>query len=78
MLVTDPQRRISASDALKDVWFTKFKNMNPESEENKLDPDLLQKLKEFRGTSKLKKVALNILVKMTADSKDLERIREMF
>jgi hypothetical protein len=47
-------------------------------EEDKLDPDILTKLRAFRGVSTLKKVALNILVKMTADSKDVEHLRDMF
>jgi hypothetical protein len=38
--------------------------MEKNDEEQKLDENLLIRLKEFRGVSKLKKVALNILVKM--------------
>ncbi len=52
--------------------------MDKFNEEQELDPDILQKLQEFKGVSTLKKVALNILVKMTADSKDVEELRAMF
>lgn len=64
--------------ALKDPWFAKFKHMERGCEEDKLDPDIFTKLRQFRGVSKLKKIALNILVKMIADSKDMEQLREMF
>ncbi len=43
-----------------------------------MDPNLVNKLKEFRGVSTLKKVALNILVKMTSDSAEVEKIRAQF
>jgi calcium-dependent protein kinase len=36
------------------------------------------KLRDYKGVSALKKTALNILVKMTADSKDVEQVRETF
>jgi|LauGreDrversion4_2_1035121.scaffolds.fasta_scaffold275160_2 hypothetical protein len=78
MLVLDPQKRITPTNALKDPWFTKFKMIERGCEEDKLDPDILTKLRAFRGVSTLKKVALNILVKMTADSKDVEHLRDMF
>jgi Ca2+-binding EF-hand superfamily protein len=43
-----------------------------------LDSDILNKLRQFKGVSTLKKVAMNILVKMTADSPDEKGLREMF
>jgi hypothetical protein len=52
--------------------------MDKNDEEQNLDGNLVNKLKEFRGVSKLKKVALNILVKMTADSAEVESIRAQF
>ena len=56
------------------MWFTKNKSGDGkgEGEKGNLDPDIFNKLKEYKGVSTLKKVALNILVKMTADSKDVE------
>ena len=35
-------------------------------------------MKEFKGVSTLKKVALNILVKMVSNSNDVENLRSMF
>lgn len=77
MLVVDPKQRITPDKALKDVWFTKFRNIERGSEEDKLDPEILKRLKEYKGVSTLKKMAMNILVKM-ADSKDIEHLRDMF
>lgn len=37
----------------------------------------MMKLKEFKGTSKLKKAALNVLVKML-NPKDIQNLREVF
>ena len=42
-----------------------------------IDPQVLKCLKEFKGTSKLKKAALNILVKMI-DFKQIEKLRVEF
>jgi calcium-dependent protein kinase len=74
MLVVDPEKRITPTQALKDPWFTKSKQEDGkvDGEKSKLDPDIFTKLREYKGVSTLKKVALNILVKMTADSKDVE------
>ena len=78
MLVVDPNARVTPLQALKDPWFAKFKHMDPKDHEQELDPDILNKLKEFKGVSTLKKIALNILVKMTSDSNDVEGLRAMF
>lgn len=72
MLVVDTHSRITAEKALKDPWFEKFtKNVRIGSEEDKLDPNILQRLREYRGVSTLKKAAMNLLVKM-ADHKDID------
>lgn len=78
LLVVDPSKRITPTQALKDPWFIKFKNIQIGSEEDKLDPNLMMKLREFKGVSTLKKVALNILVKMSADTREVELLRDMF
>ena len=65
MLVVDPNKRIKGVDALKDPWFVKFLTIAKGSEEDKLDPEILKNLREYRGVSALKKVVMNVLVKMT-------------
>lgn len=78
MLIINPEKRITPTQALKDPWFAKYKHMDKNNEEQKLDPNLVNKLREFRGVSTLKKVALNILVKMTSDSSEVESMRAQF
>ena len=77
MLVLDPKRRITAERAIKEPWFTKCKHIEIGCDEDKLDPNIVQNLREYKGVSALKKVAMNILVKM-ADNKDIEHLRELF
>lgn len=72
MLVVAPKNRITAEQAMKDPWFEKFtKKITIGSEEDKLDPNILERLRHYRGVSTLKKAAMNLLVKM-ADHKDIE------
>ncbi len=47
------------------------------SEEDKLDPAILERLRQYRGVSTLKKAAMNLLVKM-ADNKDIKSLRDIF
>jgi calcium-dependent protein kinase len=72
MLVVNSKDRITAEQALKDPWFEKFtKLIRFGSEEDKLDSNILERLRHYRGVSRLKKAAMNLLVKM-ADYKDIE------
>ncbi len=78
MLVVDPKKRITADLALNDPWFSLFsRRVRIGSEEDKLDPNILERLRQYRGVSTLKKAAMNLLVKM-ADNKDIIYLREMF
>lgn len=63
LLIVDPNDRLSAEEALKHPWFKLFDQKNDE-DSTKIDPVVVQSLKEFEGTSKLKKAALKLLVKM--------------
>lgn len=94
LLVNDPAKRITPDMALKDAWFQKFKSTATANLDDKssgpiynngdraplgtLNPNILNKLREFRGGSTLKKAALNIMVKMISDSKDIQVLREAF
>jgi len=77
LLVVDPNQRPTAEEALKDPWFVKFTNIQKGSDEDKLDPNILQKMRQYKGVSALKKAAMNILVKM-AESKDIIKLKETF
>ena len=60
LLVVDPEQRLSAFDALNHAWFKNISSGMPV----KLDPAVLERLQSFRGVSKLRKAAMNMLVKM--------------
>jgi calcium-dependent protein kinase len=77
LLVVDVNSRLSAEDALKHIWFKKFKKMQKGCDEDKLDEGLVKQLREYRGESALKKAAMNVLVKML-DIKDIELLRDTF
>lgn len=79
MLVVDYNKRIRGAEALRHSWFTKFgsKGGVAGSDEDKLDKNILNNLRQYKGISTLKKAVMNILVKM-AEGKDIEHIREQF
>lgn len=72
----DPNKRISAYDALQHPWFTYIDGIG-DTTEFKIDPKVLDRLKSFKGASKLKKAAMNMLVKMT-DFREFEKLGEQF
>lgn len=78
MLVVSTKDRITADMALRDPWFHKFtKTIRVGSQEDKLDSNILERLRDYRGVSTLKKAAMNLLVKM-ADFKEIEHMRNLF
>mmetsp|Transcript_1951 Transcript_1951/g.3384 ORF Transcript_1951/g.3384 Transcript_1951/m.3384 type:complete len:197 (+) Transcript_1951:426-1016(+) len=64
LLIVDPKKRLSAGEALKHIWFTKIQQGEIDTKISALNPDVINRLKSFRGVSKLKKAAMNMLVKM--------------
>lgn len=74
LLVVDPKKRFSAGEALKHVWFTKS---NEKQLHVALDKEVVERLRDFKGVSKLKKAAMNMLVKM-ADQNSIEELRTQF
>lgn len=78
LLVVDPKQRMSAAQALKHNWFTNLEAGFIKGQSNVLrNNTVLQRLKDFKGKSKLKKAAMNMLVKM-ADQKQIEQLRANF
>jgi calcium-dependent protein kinase len=62
LLVVDPKVRLSAGDAMNHAW---FKQTAEEGDVKiTIQPGVLNRLQSFRGVSKLKKAAMNMLVKM--------------
>lgn len=74
MIIVDKKKRISAEKALKHEWFNKMIHNNETDAGCILDKDVLNRLKAFKGSSKLKRAALNVLVKML-NPKEIENLR---
>ena len=73
LLTPKPAMRITAAQALKHPWFYKMlKKKGNEGEDDLgnqgLDKQLMSSLREFRGVSKLKKAAMNVLINMVEPS----------
>jgi len=65
LLIVDPNKRLSAGQALKHEWFTSFdKGTSGSTPVLNIDHNVLERLQSFKGVSKLKKAAMNMLVKM--------------
>ena len=61
LLVVDPKQRLSAGDALNHKW---FKTSVETHVAHAINPEVIKRLQSFKGVSKLKKAAMNMLVKM--------------
>jgi serine/threonine protein kinase len=71
LLVGDPNKRLNAGEALNHEWF----KMDIEANSvGAIDYNILMRLQTYKGVSKLKKAAMNMLVKM-ADSRSIEVLR---
>lgn len=77
LLTRDRRKRITASKAINHAWFTKEAKSESSVGAQKLDFDIINSLRAYKGTSKLKKAAMNVLVKMLAP-KEIEHLREKF
>ena len=77
MLTREPKKRITASKAINHEWFKKTASVSESMGAQKLDFDIINSLRAYKGTSKLKKAAMNVLVKMLAP-KEIEHLREKF
>jgi serine/threonine protein kinase len=73
LLTVDRNKRLSGDQALHHDWFDKCLVRN-EGKSNLLDMEVMKKLREFKGSSTLKKAALNVLVKML-NPREIEGLR---
>lgn len=67
LLITEPKNRLSAQEALKHKWFIKMDEGKLKSAPL-IDKNVIARLQSFKGVSKLKKAAMNMLVKMADQS----------
>jgi hypothetical protein len=66
-LTTDITKRFTCAEALNHPWFSEahqIVGMN-----RKFDPKILDRLKNYKGVSALRREALNVLVKMLDQQK---------
>ena len=88
LLNIDPEKRLSAAQALEHSWLVRLRKgavnvsmdkINPESLEHKkpLDSGILNTMRQFAGSSILKKEAARTLVKMLRDQ-DIAHLKVRF
>lgn len=75
MLVVDRRKRIKTAAILKHKWFEQLRDHSKAHEH--IDNEVIDSLKRFKGTSILKKAALNVLVKMLKP-KDIQHLQHEF
>jgi len=74
MLVQDPEKRISAVDALQDSWFASAASKAAVSEQEQA----LTSLSKFHAESKLQEAALTIIISQMVNRNEEQQLRENF
>lgn len=64
LLEVNSDRRLDASKAVQHAWFKKFSET--EDQTSLLSDGLINRLKEYKGNSSLKKTLTNMMVKMAS------------
>ena len=82
LLVVNEGKRISGQDALGHRWFKTMASQPNDASpdgtvERKINDDVLQRLRSFKGVSTFKKAAMNLLVK-TASEAEVQQLRAAF
>ena len=68
LLEKNISKRLTAEQALDHPWFKGCKDFKDDSDKDPLDEAMLENLQQFKNSSKLRKAALQILVKMLPTS----------
>jgi calcium-dependent protein kinase len=77
LLEINPEKRISATEALKEKWFEINKNPNDNKVNNNL-PMFIQNITEFCAEQKLQQATLAFLVHNFAPKEELNELKEIF
>ena len=79
LLVIKPDKRLNGQQALAHPWFNNLSNSNAGSSHTdvKINSQVLERLKSFKGVSTFKKAAMNLLVK-TASDDEVKELRATF
>ena len=72
----DVEKRLTAEKALEHPWLKSVLGEQKEQEE-KVDPKILNLLRNFRSTAKFKKEALRVIVNQL-NEKDIKNLKEAF
>ena len=75
MLNRTESKRLTAIECLEHEWFDMFKS--EQEEEYKLDPLVMERIKQYEGNTGLQKEVMNVLVKNLHDS-EIIRLKEQF
>ena len=74
----DPKKRISASEALEDIWFKKNMNIIKEMPSPNNFNMFIQNIKEFCAEQKLQQATLAFLVHNFAPKEELNELKKIF
>ncbi|KAL6524864.1 Calcium-dependent protein kinase 29 [Orobanche minor] len=73
MLTVDPNKRITAAEALDHPWLTK----DGEASDKPIDSAVLLRMKQFRAMNKLKRLALKVIAENLSDE-EIKGLKQMF
>lgn len=67
MITKDLEHRLTPEAVLKHSWFKNIESLTlkeKEKQQKLIDKNIIKNIKDFRGASLLKKVAMNVLIKL--------------
>lgn len=77
-LIVDPNKRLTARDALNDKWFNPIETEYLETGKQLICKKLINRLKNFRTTSRFQKEVIKIMVSLNDDLKEVQELRYVF
>ena len=76
LLEIDPEKRISAEDALKNEWLITM--LNSDSNDNILNKSIIENLSKFTSTVSLQKAALSFLTNQISMNEEIKKLKIEF
>ena len=78
LLVLDTRHRITASDALKHLWFVKFNNKDLDNRVSQIALSQLTNLKDFTGRSKMQQAAMTFITSHLMNNQEMSKMKQIF